>query len=73
MEADRIHRKNIALFNINGFYTPLVSFLEKIVADGLMDRMVLDSLIIAETVDDLIERLGREETVLPDKIWDSRN
>lgn len=67
------HRKNIALFNINGFYTPLVSFLEKIVADGLMDRMVLDSLIIAETVDDLIERLGREETVLPDKIGDSRN
>ena len=67
------HRKNVALYNVNGFYTPLVSFMEKIVKEGLMSSEVLNSLIVASSLDELIGKITQDEITLPGKIKDERN
>lgn len=63
-----LHDKNIALFNIEGFFDPLLVFLESIVAQGLMTRDVLDSLIVSDDIDVMLSRLKGDRTVLPEKI-----
>lgn len=63
-----LHDKNIALFNIEGFFDPLLAFLESIVAQGLMTRDVLDSLIVSDDIDVMLSRLEGDRTVLPEKI-----
>ncbi len=63
-----LHDKNIALFNIEGFFDPLLVFLESIVAQGLMTRDVLDSLIVSDDIDVMLSRLDGDRTVLPEKI-----
>lgn len=63
-----LHGKNIALFNIEGFFDPLLVFLESIVAQGLMTRDVLDSLIVSDDIDVMLSRLEGDRTVLPEKI-----
>ena len=64
------HRKNVALYNVNGFYTPLVSFMEKIVEEGLMSSEVMSSLIVASSLDELMEKISQDEIDLPGKIRD---
>ena len=64
------HRKNVALYNVNGFYTPLVSFMEKIVEEGLMSSEVMSSLIVASSLDELIGKITQDEIDLPRKIKD---
>ncbi len=64
------HRKNVALYNVNGFYTPLVSFMEKIVEEGLMSSEVMSSLIVASSLDELMEKISQDEIDLPGKIKD---
>lgn len=63
-----LHDKNIALFNIEGFFDPLLVFLESIVAQGLMTRDVLDSLIVSDDIGIMLSRLDGDRTVLPEKI-----
>lgn len=63
-----LHDKNIALFNIEGFFDPLLVFLESIVAQDLMTREVLDSLIVSDDIDVMLSRLEGDRTVLPEKI-----
>lgn len=63
-----LHDKNIALFNIEGFFDSLLVFLESIVAQGLMTRDVLDSLIVSDDIDVMLSRLDGDRTVLPEKI-----
>ena len=63
-----LHDKNIALFNIGGFFDSLLVFLESIVAQGLMTRNVLDSLIVSDDIDVMLSRLEGDRTILPEKI-----
>lgn len=63
-----LHRKNIVLWNMDGFYTPLLSFLDSVVEAGLMGHEVRDSLLVADDEDDVIRLLGQEVAELPDKL-----
>ena len=63
-----LHRKNIVLWNMDGFYTPLLSFLDSVVEAGLMGHEVRDSLLVADDEDDVIRLLGQEVAKLPDKL-----
>ena len=67
------HRKNIALYNINGFYDPLVSFLDRLVSEGMMSQCVRDSLIVSDSLSSLFIQLQEKECVLPDKIAERSN
>ncbi|MCR5732191.1 MAG: TIGR00730 family Rossman fold protein [Sphaerochaetaceae bacterium] len=59
------HDKNIALFNINGFYDSILKHLEKCVSEGFLRDIMLSSLIIEDDVDKLLDRLSEENNVLP--------
>ena len=66
-------KKNLALYNINGFYDPLVSFLDRLVSEGMMSQCVRDSLIVSASLPSLFKQLQEKECVLPDKIAERSN
>ena len=52
-----IHRKPVALLNVNGFFTPLLVWLDSIVSEGLLKRKHCDLLLVAETIPALLDML----------------
>lgn len=63
-----LHDKNIALCNVAGFFDPLLSLLDSMVAQGLMTQAVRDSLIVSDDIDVILARLAGDRAVLPEKI-----
>lgn len=59
---------NVALLNVDGFWNPLLSMLDKAVEEGFLEERVRDALITEEDPLRLIERLEEEEKTLPDKL-----
>ncbi len=53
-----IHRKPVALLNVNGFFTPLLAWLDHIVAEGLLKQKHRDLLLVADTVPGLLDALA---------------
>ncbi len=62
------HTKNIAIYNVNGFYDPLIAFLKSMVASGFVSEEVISSLIITDDAITLLSRLAERPARLPDKI-----
>ena len=62
------HEKNIAIYNINGFYDTLLSFLKECCTKGFLREEVLNSLIVKTDPDAIIEELKTRKTNLPSKI-----
>src|SRR5436190_8162836 len=52
-----IHRKPVALLNVNRFFTPLLAWLDHIVAEGLLKPKHRELLLVADTVTELLDRL----------------
>lgn len=55
-----LHGKPVGLFNIDGFWDPLVELMSRIVNAGLMDPETLDQLVIGDDLDEVLERLDRQ-------------
>lgn len=53
-----IHRKPVALLNVNGFFTPLLAWLDHIVAEGLLKPKHRELLMVADTVPELLQKLA---------------
>jgi len=55
-----IHRKPIALLNVEGFFSPLLTWLDQVVAAGLLKQKHRDLMRVADSVAELFtgERLG---------------
>lgn len=53
-----IHRKPVGLLNVNGFFTPLLAWLDHVVGEGLLKPKHRGLLLVAETVPDLLDRLA---------------
>ncbi|MBN9522519.1 TIGR00730 family Rossman fold protein [bacterium] len=53
-----IHQKPVALLNVAGFFTPLLAWLDRVVAAGLLKPRHRELLIVADTVPDLLDRLA---------------
>lgn len=62
------HHNNIALYNIAGFWNPLIEQLEAMCDKGFMAKAVLDSLIIEDDPEILLDRLEKEAKELPRKV-----
>jgi len=54
----RLHSKPILLLNINGFYDPLLTFLDHAVAQGMLKQKNRDNLLVASTVADALAQLN---------------
>jgi len=53
----KLHAKPILLLNINGFYDPLLVFLDHCVAEGMLKPKNREILLVADTVDEAIATL----------------
>jgi uncharacterized protein (TIGR00730 family) len=53
-----LHAKPILLLNTNGFYTPLLAFLDHSVAEGMLKPKNRAVLLVASTVDEALQTLG---------------
>lgn len=53
----KLHKKPIGLLNINDFYTPLLTFLEKVIAQKFMPKENLTLITTASTPSELLTRM----------------
>ena len=63
-----LHGKNIALYNISGYFDRLLEFLMECRDRGFMKQEVLSSLIVSDDAADIMHQLRVKETPLPSKI-----
>jgi uncharacterized protein (TIGR00730 family) len=64
-----IHNRPVALLNTNGFFTPLLAWLDHIVAEGLLKPKHRDLLLVADTVPDLFAKLTAWHPPAPTTKW----
>lgn len=65
-----VHRKPCALLEVAGFYAPLVTFLEHAVAARFIPPEHASTLLVAEDVDGLLDRMAAWMAVTTDKWMD---
>jgi uncharacterized protein (TIGR00730 family) len=66
----RIHQKPVGLLNVAGFFTPLLAWLDHVVAAGLLKPKHRDLLLVADTVPELLDRLAAYRPPAADRKWD---
>ena len=54
----KLHAKPVLLLNINGFYDPMLAFLDHCVGQGMLKQKNRDILLVAGTVEDALDQLG---------------
>jgi uncharacterized protein (TIGR00730 family) len=52
-----IHQKPVALLNVNGFFTPLLAWLDHVVTEGLLRPKHRALLLVAESLPELFEKV----------------
>lgn len=52
-----IHAKPVALYDVDGFWQPLLAMVDSMVDKGFLDSRFRDSLVVASTPEELLERL----------------
>jgi uncharacterized protein (TIGR00730 family) len=52
-----LHKKPIAILNINGFYDSLIQLTEVMVEKGLLKEVNQQMLLVSETIDDLLDKM----------------
>ena len=52
-----LHGKPVGLFNVNGFWDPLVEMMERIAAAGFLHGSPAESLVVGDDLDDVLARL----------------
>jgi uncharacterized protein (TIGR00730 family) len=65
-----IHRKPVGLLNVEGYYNPLLAFLDRGVEDRFIRAEYLDALVIDTEVGRLLDRLEQAGPVRSDKWLD---
>ncbi len=64
-----IHRKPVALLNVDGFFTPLLMWLDHVMAEGLLKPKYRELLLVADTVPQLLDRLATWTPPEPTTKW----
>jgi uncharacterized protein (TIGR00730 family) len=52
-----LHNKPIGILNVNGFYDPFVSLVDKMVAEGFLREEFRSLVIVSSKVEDLIHNM----------------
>jgi len=53
-----LHKKPIAILNINGFYDSLIQLTEVMVSKGLLKEANQQMLLVSDTIDDLLDKMN---------------
>jgi uncharacterized protein (TIGR00730 family) len=64
-----IHRKPVAILNVNGFFTPLLAWLDHIMTEGLLKPKHRNLLLVAESVPELFAKLTTWNPPAPTTKW----
>jgi uncharacterized protein (TIGR00730 family) len=64
-----IHRKPVGLLNVNGFFTPLLAWLDHVVAAGLLKPKHRGLLLASESAPDLLDQLAAYSPPPPERKW----
>ncbi len=62
------HHKSVALLDTNGYWQPLLAMLRHSQKEGFLDSQVLESLIVDDDPNRILERMQIERATLPDKL-----
>lgn len=54
-----IHAKPVALYDVNGFWQPLLTMIDQLVDEGFLARHYRDALIVAHSPDELLDAWSR--------------
>lgn len=52
-----LHKKPVALLNINGFYDDLLSFIQTMVDKGFLKQINRDMLLVNDNIEDLLQQM----------------
>ena len=64
-----IHQKPVAILNVNGFFTPLLAWLDHVVTEGLLKPKHRELLLVAEGVPELLATLAAWTPPAPTTKW----
>jgi cytokinin riboside 5'-monophosphate phosphoribohydrolase len=53
----KLVKHSLALYNINGYFDPLISFLDNMVAEGFLKAETRDLLIVSQDAEEIIKAL----------------
>ncbi|MEC4115121.1 LOG family protein [Myroides pelagicus] len=56
-----IHKKPVALLNIDGFYEPLLQMIENMITKGFLKQVNRDMIVVADTVGELLSLMSSYE------------
>ncbi|SDQ14027.1 hypothetical protein SAMN05421664_0700 [Chryseobacterium soldanellicola] len=56
-----LHKKPIAILNVDGFYTDLINLTQTMVDKGFLKQINRDMLLISDTIDELLEKMRNYE------------
>lgn len=52
-----LHKKPVALLNVNGFFNDLLSFIQTMVDKGFLKQINRDMLLVSDNIEDLLEQM----------------
>nr|WP_315197818.1 TIGR00730 family Rossman fold protein [uncultured Flavobacterium sp.] len=52
-----LHKKPIAILNVNGYYDALITFVQTMTDKGLLKEVNQQMLLVSDTIDDLLEKM----------------
>jgi uncharacterized protein (TIGR00730 family) len=67
-----LHKKPIAILNVNGFYDDLLSLLQKMVDKGFLKAVNRDMLLVSDNIDELLNMMRHYQAPTVGK-WISRD
>lgn len=67
-----LHQQPMALYNVNGFYDPLLQMLSQMVSAGFLKQVYYDIVLHSDGVDDLLEQMHNYQPTIQEK-WLSRD
>lgn len=56
-----LHKKPIAILNIDGFYNSLITFIQTTVDKGFLKQVNQDMLIVSDNIEDLLDKMKNYE------------
>lgn len=67
-----LHQKPVALLNILGFYDPLLVMIDEMVTKGFLKSSNKDMLVVANTIDELLDKMEKYQAPTEGKWLDKR-
>ncbi len=66
-----LHKKPVAILNVNGFYDELIAFIQTMVEKGFLKKVNQEMVLVSENIDELIDKMKNYKAPAVEK-WITR-